>query len=123
MENIYGKTLNELKEYFISNNEKDFKANQVYEWLYKKRVKTFDEMTNIKKTNIEKLKQDFKIEQLEILKKQIDTDVCKYLFKLEDNNKIEAVLMNHDYGKSLCVSTQVGCNMSCAFCESGRLKK
>lgn len=123
MENIYGKTLNELKEYFISNNEKDFKANQVYEWLYKKRVKSFDEMTNIKKTNIEKLKQDFKIEQLEILKKQIDTDVCKYLFKLEDNNKIEAVLMNHDYGKSLCVSTQVGCNMSCAFCESGRLKK
>lgn len=123
MENIYGKTLNELKEYFISNNEKDFKANQAYEWLYKKRVKTFDEMTNIKKTNIEKLKQDFKIEPLEILKKQIDTDVCKYLFKLEDNNKIEAVLMNHDYGKSLCVSTQVGCNMSCAFCESGRLKK
>ena len=51
MENIYGKTLNELKEYFISNNEKDFKANQAYEWLYKKRVKTFDEMTNIKKTN------------------------------------------------------------------------
>ena len=80
-------------------------------------------MTNIKKEVIERLKQDFSIEPLKILKKQIDTDVCKYLFELSDNNKIEAVLMKHDYGNSLCVSTQVGCNMSCAFCESGRLKK
>ena len=80
-------------------------------------------MTNVKKEVIEKLKQDFSIKPLEVLKKQIDTDVCKYLFGLEDGNKIEAVLMKHDYGNSLCVSTQVGCNMSCAFCESGRLKK
>ena len=52
-----------------------------------------------------------------------DIDVHKYLFKLDDGNKVEAVLMHHDYGNSLCISTQVGCNMSCAFCESGRLKK
>ena len=123
MENIYGKTLNELKDYFKNTNEKEFKATQVYEWLYKKRVKTFEEMTNIKKTVIENLKKDYNIEPLKILKKQIDTDVCKYLFELSDKNKIEAVLMKHDYGNSLCVSTQVGCNMSCAFCESGRLKK
>ena len=123
MENIYNYRLEELKEYFKNINEKEFKATQVYEWLYKKRVKSFDEMTNIKKEVIEKLKQDFSIEPLKILKKQIDTDVCKYLFELEDKNKIEAVLMKHDYGNSLCVSTQVGCNMSCAFCESGRLKK
>lgn len=123
MNSIYDYRLDDLKEYFKNNNEKEFKAQQVYEWLYKKRVKTFDEMTNIKKEVIEKLKQDFSIEPLKILKKQIDTDVCKYLFELEDKNKIEAVLMKHDYGNSLCVSTQVGCNMSCAFCESGRLKK
>jgi len=123
MENIYGKTLNELKDYFKNTNEKEFKATQVYEWLYKKRVKTFEEMTNIKKTVIENLKKDYNIEPLKILKKQRDTDVCKYLFELSDKNKIEAVLMKHDYGNSLCVSTQVGCNMSCAFCESGRLKK
>lgn len=123
MNNIYGYRLEDLKEYFKSINEKEFKATQVYEWLYKKRVKSFDEMTNIKKEVIEKLKQDFEIKPLKILTKQIDTDVCKYLFGLEDNNKIEAVLMKHDYGNSLCVSTQVGCNMSCAFCESGRLKK
>lgn len=123
MNNIYNYRLEDLKEYFKNINEKEFKATQVYEWLYKKRVKSFDEMTNIKKEVIEKLKQDFSIEPLRILKKQIDTDVCKYLFELSDNNKIEAVLMKHDYGNSLCVSTQVGCNMSCAFCESGRLKK
>ena len=123
MNNIYDYRLEDLKEYFKNINEKEFKATQVYEWLYKKRVKSFDEMTNIKKEVIERLKQDFSIEPLKILKKQIDTDVCKYLFELSDNNKIEAVLMKHDYGNSLCVSTQVGCNMSCAFCESGRLKK
>ena len=123
MKNIYDYRLEDLKEYFKSINEKEFKAIQVYEWLYKKRVKTFDEMTNVKKEVIERLKQDFSIKPLEVLRKQIDTDVCKYLFGLEDGNKIEAVLMKHDYGNSLCVSTQVGCNMSCAFCESGRLKK
>ncbi len=123
MKNIYNERLTDLKEYFKNKNEKEFKANQVYEWLYKKRVKSFDEMTNIKKTVIDTLKEDYKIKPLKILTKQVDVDVCKYLFGLEDNNKIEAVLMKHDYGNSLCVSTQVGCNMSCAFCESGRLKK
>ena len=59
MENIYNYRLEELKEYFKNINEKEFKATQVYEWLYKKRVKSFDEMTNIKKEVIEKLKQDF----------------------------------------------------------------
>ena len=121
--NIYDYRLSELKEYFKENNEKEFKAIQIYEWLYKKRIKSFDEMSNIKKETIELLKQNFKIERLEIITKQTSTDVCKYLFKLNDNNKIEAVLMKHDYGNSLCVSTQVGCNMGCAFCESGRLKK
>ncbi len=120
---IYDYRLSELKDYFKENNEKEFKAIQIYEWLYKKRVKSFDEMSNIKKETIELLKKNFKIERLEVLAKQTSTDVCKYLFKLNDNNKIEAVLMKHDYGNSLCVSTQVGCNMGCAFCESGRLKK
>lgn len=121
--NIYDYRLTELKQYFKNNNEKEFKALQIYEWLYKKRVSSFEEMTNIKKDTIEKLKKDFEISKLKIITKQTDTDVCKYLFELEDKNKIEAVLMKHDYGNSLCVSTQVGCNMSCAFCESGTLKK
>ncbi len=121
--NIYDYTIKQLEDYFISKGEKKFKAVQVFEWLYQKRVKSFDEMTNIKKVVISYLKEDFKINSLEILTKQEDVDVIKYLFKLEDNNKIEAVLMKHDYGNSLCVSSQVGCNMECKFCESGRLKK
>ena len=121
--NIYDYTIKQLEDYFISKGEKKFKATQVFEWLYQKRVKSFDEMTNIKKEVISYLKEDFKINSLEILTKQEDIDVIKYLFKLEDDNKIEAVLMKHDYGNSLCVSSQVGCNMGCRFCESGRLKK
>ena len=121
--NIYSMTLKDLETYFINIGEKKFKAIQVYDWLYKKRVNSFENMTNLKKSVIEKLKEDFKIEMLKILKIQNGKDVHKYLFELSDGNKIEAVLMNHDYGNSLCVSTQVGCNMGCAFCESGRLRK
>ena len=58
-----------------------------------------------------------------ILCSYVEDDVDKYLFELYDQNKIEAVLMHHDYGYSLCISTHVGCNMGCKFCESGRLKK
>ena len=121
--NIYSMTLKDLETYFINIGEKKFKAIQVYDWLYKKRVNSFDEMTNVKKTVIDKLKEDYKINKLKILKVQNGKDVHKYLFELHDGNKIEAVLMNHDYGNSLCISTEVGCNMGCAFCESGRLKK
>lgn len=121
--NIYNLKFEQLEEYFINKGEKKFKATQVFEWLYKKRVKSFDEMTNIKKEVISYLKKDFNINNLEIIAKQEDVDVVKFLFKLEDDNKIEAVLMRHDYGNSLCVSSQVGCNMGCKFCESGRLKK
>ena len=121
--NIYGMTLKDLEDYFLKIGEKKFKAIQVYDWLYKKRVNSFDEMTNVKKSVIEKLKEDFVLEKLKVLKVQNGKDVHKYLFELVDGQKIEAVLMNHDYGNSLCVSTQVGCNMGCAFCESGRLKK
>ena len=123
MKNIYDLTQRELEEYFALNGDKKFKAVQVYEWLYKKRISKFDEMRNVSKLTIEQLKQDFTIKRIKIIDKREDTDVVKYLFNLDDNNKIEAVLMLHDYGNSLCISTQVGCNMGCHFCESGRLKK
>ena len=123
MTNIYGVTHKCLEEYFETLGEKKFKATQVFEWLYQKRINTFDDMHNVSKRVIDLLKKDYTINKLEILDKQIGNDVVKFLFKLEDNNKIEAVLMKHDYGNSLCISTQVGCNMGCHFCESGRLKK
>ena len=123
MKSIYDVTRKQLEDYFLSIGEKKFKATQVFDWLYKKRVNSFDDMSNIKKNVIDSLKKDFTFDDIKILTKQEDIDVAKYLFLLSDNNKIEAVLMKHDYGNSLCVSSQVGCNMGCAFCESGRLKK
>ncbi|MBR3198552.1 MAG: 23S rRNA (adenine(2503)-C(2))-methyltransferase RlmN [Bacilli bacterium] len=121
--NIYSFTRQDFEKYFEKIGEKKYKALQIYDWLYKKRVNSFDEMTNIKKELKEKLKKDFNFEKPQIIKIQNGKDVHKFLFKLKDNEKIEAVLMNHDYGNSLCISTEVGCNMGCAFCESGRLKK
>ena len=123
MKNIYGVTISELEKYFTDKKEGKFKAIQVFEWLYKKRVTSFEQMKNVGKKNIADLENDFSLEALEIVTKKTDTDVSKYLFNLSDGNKIEAVLMYHDYGNSLCISTQVGCNMGCKFCESGRLKK
>lgn len=123
MKNIFDYTIKELEDYFINKGEKKFKAIQVFDWLYKKRVNSFDEMSNIKKDIIDELKKDFEIKELKIIDREDDLDVYKYLFELDDGNKIEAVLMIHNYGNSLCVSSQVGCNMGCKFCESGRLKK
>jgi len=121
--NIYGIKREELENYFLDIGEKKFKATQIYEWLYEHKVNSFDEMTNIKKELREKLKKDFSFDLITIQKKQEDKLTKKYLFKLHDGNFVEAVLMKHDYGLSICISSQVGCNMGCAFCESGRLKK
>lgn len=121
--NIYSIKRVDLENYFLSKNEKKFKALQIYEWLYDKKVKSFYDMTNIKKDLQEQLSKDFSFDFIKIVKKQEDNLTKKYLFQLTDDNYIEAVLMEHDYGLSICVSSQVGCNMGCKFCESGRLKK
>ncbi len=123
MENIYSMTVSKLNDYFLSINEKKYRTEQLYDWLYVKRITDFSSITNMKKEIIVKLKQDFYFDKMEIIEKQSDVDVKKYLLKLSDNNTIEAVLMKHDYGNSLCISSEVGCNMACSFCESGRIKK
>ena len=123
MENIYNMTFESLEEYFLSLNEKKFKANQLYTWLYGKKISSFDEITDIKKPIIEKLKEDFYLGNIKLVNVERDKLVNKYLFELEDNEHVESVLMRHDYGTSVCVSSQVGCNMGCKFCESGRRKK
>lgn len=123
MRSIYGISLKDLENFFMENGYKKFKAKQVYDWLYKKRVKSFNEMYNVSNSAIKLLEENFYFNDIEIISKLEDKDVKKYLFRLSDNQKIEAVLMFHDYGTSLCISTQVGCNMGCRFCESGRLKK
>ena len=121
--NLFGITKQELEDYFLNIGEKKFKATQVYEWIYQKRVWDIDLFSNIKKEIREQLKKDFDLSFIKIEKRQEDELTYKYLFRLMDNEFIEAVVMMHDYGISICVSSQVGCNMGCAFCESGRLKK
>ena len=123
MNNIFGITLSDLEEYFLNIGEKKYRAVQVYDWLYKKHVYNFNEFSNIKQSIIDNLNNDFTNEFINIEKVLEGTDVKKFLFRLLDGEKIEAVLMYHDYGLSVCVSSQVGCNMGCRFCESGRLKK
>ena len=121
--NLYGQTLENLEKYFESIGEKKFKATQVFEWIYQKREEKIENFSNIKKEIRNQLEQDFKMDIPKIIKREIDIDVEKFLFNLSDDEKIEAVLMRHNYGLSVCVSSQVGCNMGCKFCESGRLKK
>ena len=123
MTNLFGITKSDLESYFLGIQEKKFKATQVYEWLYQKRVFDIDGFSNIKKEVREQLKSDFDTTFIKIEKKQEDDLTVKYLFRLSDGEAIEAVVMMHDYGTSICVSSQVGCNMGCRFCESGRLKK
>lgn len=120
---ILSKTKEDLENYFIDNGEKKFKALQVFEWLYTHRVYDVNDFSNIKKELRDQLIHDFDFNFIKIEKKEEDGLTKKYLFRLYDDNFIEAVLMEHDYGLSVCVSSEVGCNMGCRFCESGRLKK
>lgn len=123
MNNIYNYTFEELENILVNNGFKKFVARQIYDWLYVKKVNDFKLMTNIRKELQEKLNNEFKTDFIKIKKVQRSELTNKYLFLLNDGNYIEAVLMRHDYGVSVCVSSQVGCNMGCKFCESGRLKK
>lgn len=124
MESIYSLSLKDLEEYLSSHEEKAFHAKQLYRWIYDKRIDDFAMMSDISKHLLEKLQQDFTIDRLIIKEKQVSKDgTQKYLFELSDGCLIESVLMIFDYGFSVCVSSQVGCNMGCRFCASGLLKK
>jgi len=119
MKNIKEYNLNELEEELIKLNEKKFRAQQIFNWLYVEKVKTFDEMTNLSLELREKLKQNYTMCNFEILKKQESSDgTIKYLFDVLDGNAIETVLMSYHHGKTICVSSQIGCKMGCKFCAS-----
>lgn len=124
MQNIYNLSKEELEDFFLNIGEKKFRATQIFEWLYRSRVDSFSQMSNISKKIINILEENFIFEKLDIVTKQISNDgTTKYLFKLSDGKLIETVLMRHNYGNSVCVTTQVGCNMGCSFCASGELGK
>ncbi|KQL50785.1 23S rRNA (adenine(2503)-C2)-methyltransferase [Heyndrickxia shackletonii] len=123
-QSIYGLTIDQLTEWLLEHGQKKFRATQVWEWLYQKRVTSFSEMTNINKDCLQLLEEHFDIETLNIQIKQESKDgTVKLLSQLQDGNLIETVLMRQKYGLSVCVTTQVGCNIGCSFCASGILRK
>lgn len=125
-ESIYSLRLDELKEWLEANGEKAFRATQIYEWLYEKRVKSFEEMSNLSKSLRDKLTASFSVTTLSTIISQESKDgTIKFLFQLQDGYSIETVLMRHEYGNSICVTTQVGCRIGCTFCAStlGGLKR
>ena len=123
MKDIFGLTIEELQDLFVAAGMKKFRAKQVYQWLYQKSVFDFAAMHNLSKADIATLEQSFCVlpRKIEILREQNSSDgmTSKLLLGLPDGNSVETVLMHHDYGYSVCVSSQVGCDMHCAFCASG----
>lgn len=120
---IFGLSLEELKNLFEAKGLKKFRASQVYNWMYQKSVFSFAQMHNLAKNDVNKLEESFTIlpALIKVVEEQITTNglTQKVLLEMPDGNSIETVCMQHDYGYSVCVSTQVGCNMKCAFCASG----
>ncbi|MGL5977713.1 MAG: 23S rRNA (adenine(2503)-C(2))-methyltransferase RlmN [Erysipelotrichaceae bacterium] len=124
MKSLYDFSFVQLQEMAVARGWKKFHAQQMFEWLYRKRVNTIDEMSNVAKTTREVLEQNYTLEPLKCITKQVSSDgTTKYLFELQDGYLIETVLMLYEYGRSVCVTSQVGCNMGCSFCASGLLKK
>ena len=119
MKNIKDYDIEELKQELQSMQEKPYRAEQIFKWLYVDNVKSFDEMTNLSLELRKKLEQNYKICNYKILKKQEAKDgTKKYLFDIGDGNAIETVLMSYHHGYSICVSSQIGCKMGCKFCAS-----
>ena len=124
MINLYGQEMYKLTELMLSEGQKKYRAIQLYTWIYEKKATSFDEMTDISIKFREVLKEKYCLELPKIFLKQISKDgTVKLLLELKDGMKVECVLMRYNYGCAVCVSSQVGCNMSCSFCSSGILGK
>jgi len=120
--NIYDMTYKKLCEFFTGNGEKSSRAEAVMTSLYRDGINSFSQLPlNEKIINL--LREKFEFPTLECIDISDGETAVKYLFRLADGNLVETVLMRHEYGGSVCVSTQAGCNMGCKFCRSGRLKK
>ena len=124
MINLYGQEITKLEKLLIERGQKKYRATQLFTWIYEKKAKNFDEMSDVSKSFREELNRDFCLTLPKIFVQQISKDgTTKLLLELEDGAKVETVLMPYNYGNAICVSSQVGCNMACAFCASGLLKK
>ncbi|MDB5053757.1 MAG: rRNA ((2503)-C(2))-methyltransferase RlmN [Bacilli bacterium] len=123
---IYDLTFEQWQQWAKDNGEAAFRAGQIFDWLYVKRVSSFEEMSNLAKPLREKLDEQFQFVTLEEVARHESKDgTIKFLFELQDKNAIETVIMKHSYGNSVCVTTQVGCRVGCTFCAStlGGLKR
>ena len=119
MTDIKSMTIDELKKLMTTLGDKPFRAKQIYSWLHEHLVTSYDEMTNLSKSLREKLKEYpvTALKMVDVQTSRID-GTQKYLFRLSDGNVIESVLMRYKHGNSVCISSQVGCRMGCAFCAS-----
>lgn len=124
MRSLYSISRKNLEAFLLQNGYPKYRAIQIFEGLYKQNVSNIDDVKVLKQDFKEFLKGNFYLNQIRLMGKEESVDgTVKYLFSLADNHLIETVLMKHDYGNSVCISTQVGCNFACAFCASGLLKK
>ena len=123
MNNLFGKSLTDLKDICIALGFPKFRGQQLYNWIYKKKVDSLNQCKNLPKQLIEKLEtEDYGIYYPKVIKVLEDKQDAtkKYLFEMEDGELVESVLMSYNYGNSVCLSTQVGCAMGCRFCASGK---
>jgi len=123
---VYDLTFEDWQHWMENHGEPAFRAGQLFDWLYVKRVQHFDQMNNLPKSLREKLRESFRFVTLKELARQQSKDgTVKFLFELADQHAIETVIMKHNYGNSICVTTQVGCRVGCTFCAStlGGLKR
>ena len=124
MGSIYNYSLENLAKEMVELGQKSFRATQIYGWLYQKRVKDIDSMSDISLSFREILKEKYNMNTPNIIRQQVSYDgTVKLLLEFEDKMSVETVLMRYDYGNAVCVSSQVGCNMGCKFCASGLIKK
>ena len=120
MTDIKSLTLDELTKEMEAIGEKKFRAAQIYSWMHERLADDFDQMTNLSKNLREKLKENYELTRLELVRVQTSKidGTSKFLFRLSDGNVIESVLMKYHHGNSVCISSQVGCRMGCRFCAS-----
>ncbi|HWZ22304.1 MAG TPA: hypothetical protein VNW06_06590, partial [Cytophagaceae bacterium] len=114
----------EIRSFFTSNGDKAFRATQVYEWLWKKSAQTFDQMTNLSQKTRDLLNEHFVINPISIHKKQVSNDgTVKSSFKLFDGHLVEGVLIPSENRMTACISSQVGCSLTCKFCATGYMER
>lgn len=124
MNSIFNYRLKELEDILVASGFKKYNASQIFDFIYRKKVFDFMNITNLSKETREYLSNNFEISFPKVIKLEVSKDKTrKYLFEFNDLSKVEAVLMYQPYGISICLSSQVGCNMGCKFCASGLNKK